>query len=156
MRSSTAWTSGTTFTPSTMMTASRGARRATCSTARSLGGVDLLAAEHRVDPLRQAGSLGQLQQEAQRFVGDAVLGVVEVEADGFGGQALAPLGIVGEEGAEGHVFHRGVVLGERLPCGQPGKIGYRIGSVSGTRHETTSSGETISTARRRPSFQPII
>ena len=33
--SRTAWTSGTTSTPSTRMWASRGARRATCSTARS-------------------------------------------------------------------------------------------------------------------------
>ena len=32
--SSTAWTWGTTFSPSTMMDAPRGARRATCSTAR--------------------------------------------------------------------------------------------------------------------------
>ena len=34
MRSSTAWTSGTTLRPSTSITASRGARRATCRTGR--------------------------------------------------------------------------------------------------------------------------
>ena len=34
IRSSTAWTSGTTFSPSTRIEAPRGARSATCSTAR--------------------------------------------------------------------------------------------------------------------------
>ncbi len=40
----------------------------------------------------QAGLLRQLQQQLQRLVGHAVLGVIEVNADGFGGQALAALG----------------------------------------------------------------
>ena len=48
-----------------------------------LGDVDLLAAEHRVDPVAQARLLGQLQQEVERLVGDAVLGVVEEEARGL-------------------------------------------------------------------------
>ena len=60
IRSSTACTSGTTFLPSTMIDAPRGARSATCSTARLLRDVDLLAAEHRVDALAQARLVGQL------------------------------------------------------------------------------------------------
>ena len=48
----------------------------------------------------QARLLGQLQQQLQRLVGDAVLGVVEIEPDGLDRQALAALGIVGEELAE--------------------------------------------------------
>ena len=62
-----------------------------------LGDVDLLAPEHGVDPLAQAGLLGQLQQELERLVGDAILRVVEVEPDRLGRQPLAALGVVGEE-----------------------------------------------------------
>ena len=43
MRSSTSCTAGTTSSPSTTMRAPRGARSATCRTARSFGDVDLLA-----------------------------------------------------------------------------------------------------------------
>ena len=48
----------------------------------------------------QAGFLGQLQQELQGLVGDAVLRVVEVDAGGLGGQPLAALRIVGEQSAQ--------------------------------------------------------
>ena len=41
--------------------------------------VDLLASEHRIDPRAEPGLFGQLQQQIQRFVGDPVLRVVEVE-----------------------------------------------------------------------------
>ena len=58
--------------------------------------VDLLAAEHRIDALAQAGFFGKLKQELQGFVGDAVLGIVEKHADGFGSHALTALRIVGE------------------------------------------------------------
>ena len=57
-----------------------------------LGDVDLVAAEHRVDALAQAGLVGQLQQQPQRLVGDAILRVVEVDAGGLGGQPLAARG----------------------------------------------------------------
>ena len=68
-----------------------------------LGDVDLLAAEHGVDPRAQARLLGQLRRSSrERLVGDAVLRVVEVEAGRLGGQALAALGIVGEELAQVH------------------------------------------------------
>ncbi len=42
-----------------------------------LGDVDLLAAEHGVDPRAQAGFLRQLQEQLEGFVGDAILRVVE-------------------------------------------------------------------------------
>ena len=50
-----------------------------------LGNIDLLPAEHRIDTGTQAGFLRQLQEEPHRLVGDAVLGVIEVHADGLGG-----------------------------------------------------------------------
>ena len=62
-----------------------------------LGDVDLLAAKHGVDASFQARFLGQLQQQAERLVGDAVLGVIEEEPRGLGRQPLAAAGIVGEQ-----------------------------------------------------------
>ena len=44
------------------------------------GDVDLLAAKHGVDPRSQARFLGQLNEQLQRLVRDAVLGVVQEEA----------------------------------------------------------------------------
>ena len=40
--------------------------------------VDLLAPEHGVDALAQSGFLGELQEQLERFVGDAILRVIEV------------------------------------------------------------------------------
>ena len=62
-----------------------------------LRGVDLLAAEHGVDALAQARLLRKLQQQGQGFVGDAVLGIVEIDSGGFGHEPLAALAILGEE-----------------------------------------------------------
>ena len=53
--------------------------------------VDLLAAEHGVDPAAQAGFLRQLQKELERFVGDAVLRVIEEDARRLGRHPLAAL-----------------------------------------------------------------
>ena len=95
--SSTACTSGTTFSPST--TIDRAARRAQRHVQHGavLGDVDLVAAEHRVDALAQARLLGQLQQQLERLVGDAILRVIEIDARRLDRQALAALRIVGEE-----------------------------------------------------------
>ena len=98
--SSTAWTSGTTFSPSTMIGCAFGSAQGDVQDGAVFGDVDLVAAEHGVDAGAEAGLLGQLQQQLQRLVGDAVLRVVEEEADGLDGQALAALRIVGEEFAE--------------------------------------------------------
>ena len=62
-----------------------------------LGHVDLLAAEHGLDASGEAALVGQPQQQPERLVGDAMLRVVEVEAGGLGGQALARAGVVGED-----------------------------------------------------------
>ena len=84
--SSTAWTCGTTFSPSTTIdVASRRAQRHV-QDGPVFRDVDLLAPEHGVDARPQAGLLGQLQQQLERLVGDAILRVVEVEARRLGGQ----------------------------------------------------------------------
>jgi hypothetical protein len=80
-----------------------------------LGDVDLLAAEHGVDPVAQARLLGQPAQQRERLVGDAVLRVVEEEAGGLGREALAPRRVLGEEPAEMQVADVLVVRLERLP-----------------------------------------
>src|SRR5438128_720210 len=71
----------------------------------ALGHVDLLAAEHRLDARPQARLLGQCEEEPNRLVRHPVLRVVEVQPRGFGGVALAPLRVVGEERPEVHVPH---------------------------------------------------
>ena len=86
-----------------------------------LGDVDLLAAEHRVDPLAQARLLGQLQQQLQRLVGDAVLRVVEIDARGLERQALAARRVVGEQSAQMQRLHFAMVRLERLPGGPRGQ-----------------------------------
>jgi hypothetical protein len=51
--------------------------------------VDLVPAEHRVNALAQAGFGGQLHEQLEGFVRDAVLGVIQKETGGFHRQALA-------------------------------------------------------------------
>ncbi len=80
-----------------------------------LGGVDDLAAKHRVDPLTQAALLGERDQQAERLVGDSVLGVVEEDAGRLGRQPLAPPRVVGEEISQVQIAHLAVMLLERPP-----------------------------------------
>ena len=97
-------TCGTTFSPSTSMTAPSGARRRDVQDGAAFGHVDLLAAEHRVDPVAQTGTVRELEEESHRLVGDAVLGVVEVHALSLDREALAAFRVSGEQVAEVDVF----------------------------------------------------
>ncbi len=65
-----------------------------------LGRVDPVAAEHRLRALGEARLLGQLEEEAQGVVGDAVLRVVEVDPGAASGESLAAGCVLGEELAE--------------------------------------------------------
>ena len=83
--------------------------------------VDLLAPEHGIDASPQAGLLRQLQQEPEGFVGDAVLRIVKVDADGLRGHALSALWIVREELPQMKLPDSPVMGFEGLPCGEGGE-----------------------------------
>ena len=65
-----------------------------------LGHVDPLAGEHRVTPRLHARGARERDQQGHRVVGDAVLGVVEIEAGALGGQARGASGVLREQVAE--------------------------------------------------------
>jgi len=79
------------------------------------GDVDLVTAEHGVDPLGQIAGLGQFAQQAKRVGVDALLGVVEVQADRFHGQRLAAFGVGGKELAQMLLTDLRKVFLQRLP-----------------------------------------
>ena len=112
---STACTSGTTLWPSTSMRASAGARSATWSTARP--SVRLIASPLYMASRRSASphSRARATQQPDRLVGDPVLGVVQVQAAGLGGQPGAPLGVIPEQLAQVQVLDLLVVSLEGLP-----------------------------------------
>ena len=85
------------------------------------GDVDLVAAEHRVDPPTQIRFIRELAQQPHRLVGDAMLGVVEIDAGGFDRQPLSAARIVLEQLTEVPGLQRPGVRVERLPCGEPGE-----------------------------------
>ena len=112
---STSCTAGTTFSPSTSIDRTFGGAQRDVQDGAVLGDVDLLAPEHGVDAVAEAGPLRERDEEAEGLVGDAVLGVVEVDAVDLDGQALAAVGIVGEQVAEVDVAQLVEVRVERAP-----------------------------------------
>src|SRR5262249_11414852 len=85
--------------------------------------VDLVAAEHGVDVLAEAGLLGELQQKAERLVGDAVLGIVEVDPGRLDDEPLPALAVVGKELAQMLALDLLIVLLQRCPGGQRAQRG---------------------------------
>src|SRR6202040_1824398 len=77
--------------------------------------VDLVAAEHGFEPVAQTGLLREIEEELQGFASDAVLRVVEVEAEGFDGQMFAAGSVVREQLTELQVSHLLVMCSERFP-----------------------------------------
>jgi hypothetical protein len=59
-----------------------------------LGDVDSLPLEHGIDSRPQARLFRQLKKETHRFIGDAVLGVIQVKTTGLDRQTLTALRIV--------------------------------------------------------------
>src|SRR5882724_9718280 len=80
-----------------------------------LGDVDLVAREHRVPPRGHAGGSREVEQQPDRLVGHAVLGVVEVEPGRLRDQPLAAPWILREQLPQVDATNRLVVGGERLP-----------------------------------------
>ena len=62
--------------------------------------IDLVAAEHRVDPFPQARLLREPLEQRQRLVGDTVFRIVEKETGRLGSQSPPSLRIAGEELAQ--------------------------------------------------------
>ena len=58
--------------------------------------VNFVSSKHRVDLRSQAGFLGQLNEELDGFVRDAVLRIVEEDARSLGRQSLTAFGILCE------------------------------------------------------------
>ena len=95
--SSTAWTSGTTFFPSTRMVAPFGARKATCSTARF--SVTLIFSPLNIASIfpRRPDSSASCSEQLERLVGDAVLRVIQKKSGGLDSESLAAFGVIGEQ-----------------------------------------------------------
>src|SRR5262245_14194799 len=77
--------------------------------------VDLLTAKHRLDSRLQAGLIGESKKKFERLVGDAILGIVQVEAHGFDRHPLAAIWIVREELSQMQLRRLLVVRVERVP-----------------------------------------
>src|SRR5262245_21216074 len=78
----------------------------------------LLPAKHRLDSRLQAGLLGESKKEIERLVGDAIFGIVQVEAHGLDRHPLAALRIVREELSQMKIrrfFVVGIERVQRLP-----------------------------------------
>lgn len=101
--------------------------------------VDVLAGEHRLDALAQPGAFGERHQQADRLVGGAVLGVVEVKVPRGHPHAGRTPGILREQLPQMPSGQRGVVLGQLPPLGRLGDISHRSHSSprrcrAGRRH----------------------
>src|SRR5262245_16459385 len=59
--------------------------------------VDLVAAEHRLNALLEPDLPGELDQQPQRLVGDAVFRVVEIDSGDLDREPLAALRVLGKE-----------------------------------------------------------
>ena len=82
------------------------------------GEVDLFTPEHGVNPGSQVGFLGQLQEQLEGFVGDAILRVIQVQAHSLGGHPLAAAWIVPKEFPEMQLSNLLIVGFQGLP-GRP-------------------------------------
>ena len=80
-----------------------------------LGDVDALSAEHGVDALAQAGLLGEVDQQLERLIRDAILRVVEVDARGLEREPLTAVRVVGKQLSQGDRGERLVVRLQRRP-----------------------------------------
>ena len=75
--------------------------------------VDPIPAEHRLDPLAQAHVLGQRDQQADGLIGEAMLGVVQIQAGALRRQLRPALRVLGEQVAKVQSGDLGVVRLER-------------------------------------------
>ncbi len=60
----------------------------------------LLTTKHGVDSLPQAGFLSQLNEEFERFIGNAIFRIIQTNACCLGGHTLAAFWVIGEKRAK--------------------------------------------------------
>jgi hypothetical protein len=65
-----------------------------------LSDIDLFPAEHRIDSCPQSRLTGQLKQQLDGLVGNAILGIVEVQPHSLRRQTRASLGIIRKQLSE--------------------------------------------------------
>src|SRR5262245_1843289 len=100
IRSSTACACCHPSSPSKTLVASRGRPQRDVHEGPPLRNVELVPAEHGVDACTQSRALGELHEQLHGLVGDAVLGVVEVDPRGLQDQTLTAPWIRGEQLAQ--------------------------------------------------------
>src|SRR5690349_15224214 len=115
-----------------------------------LGRVDLLAAKHRLDVPAQIARLGERAQTLHRFRIDALLRIVEIDADIVDSEALSALGIGGEQLAQMPLAHNRRMPLQRVPLGQ--RREHRI-AAHATR--PVFSPRALSSMRRSSSFHDL-
>ena len=81
-----------------------------------LGGVDVHAGEHRVAVLLEAGRRREIDQQFQRFAGDPVLAVVDVEVADRQRQFSAPGRVLVEQFADVFIANLIMMPRQGLPC----------------------------------------
>ena len=153
-RSSVSCTSGTTFLPSTRMSASVGARSATCRTARF--SVMLIGSPANIASrsARDLGPLGEREKQLHRFRHDAVLRIVEREVAEREREAREAIRIDGEEIAEMRIAHRLAMRAELLERGVGGGLHALSRAACSPRAPVLRCGPSrraaIASLRRRP------
>ena len=83
--------------------------------------IDFLATEHRRNPPAHIGFLGQLEQQLESLVRDAILRIIQVEARRLGRQALTAFWVIGKQFPEMQTSNLLVVGGEGFPSRTLGK-----------------------------------
>jgi hypothetical protein len=90
----------------------------------------VFAPEHRLAPLREPALLGERHEQLERFVGDPVLRVVEVEPGGLGRQPGAAAGVGGEQIAQVLRRDLSMVRLKRLPRTGLAQLAHVCGAVA--------------------------
>ena len=106
-----------------------------------LGDVDVLAAEHGVDPRPQPAGLGEVEQQFQRLRVDPVLGVVEIPTRGLDVHPVAER-LGREQFAHGAPTHRLGVLPQRVPLPFRHRGNPRTASVGVRSEESRPTGSS--------------
>ena len=78
--------------------------------------VDLLPAEHGVNPCLESGLLRQLDEKLNSLICDPIFRIIEIDSHVFGSHAFATCRITGEEIAEMQAPTSSVMVFENPPC----------------------------------------